>query len=893
MPKVSFCLTNTGNQQLGGVFDIFADPNPSFSSPLLANISGFLLSGSSCPYTFDVPDGTIRIRVRDQLTSCAIDLPISSNEVCLDCNFGFNTVRTDIPARPVVGELTGTCQNPITDYKVYWYGPNDPNNLAFVTGKGLLFPGYDYAHPLTQTTSPLVFAGTYKPVVDKARLNNVNYSQTAATGFVKAKMDCLDPITIRPLTCDSGVNFRVGAWPFSAYTHRITYTANPGALPPKVTRSTFTLSNSTNYFAYRFDAFPVWDELKITYIGVNYSAPIVLENIRLDSQAGSAGVNLLPTTPKKVLNSTVLSRVLTLTGLNRSDTDALLLEVTPNPDNETTSWDFCFTCLTGFTETPCWIDNNQEQIHYKIIRNTVTGLTAGCCDLTPRFFVSGCSNDNFLGVNNPGTLYTFLPPVNRDGATSRNFTFQPFLDRWGCLRDRPGTIGRNESCLPVPSNNNTIIYKKFINPTTNQGVFNMEFSNFNDFMVYYTGWTANYALYSGTPFEPNKIEYFRGLVLIIPDSRGRETQRCGDQWGSNQWTIHMGSQVTTGTTATGFTLNFTMPTISATSVNLWTGGTEDWTNVPSLPGWITGFPISASTGSNLNNFWTVSGSFSATTLNGNNAIELCGSTLSSPFVPPGFSRVSACTQLVTNNQVSDLNIYDRTRLIGTIPYSATSAGTVFCTSFINSGSCRDSRIIIEPTNSGIYKIGPLEWRQTRCTTCVDSINAVVNAINTSSTGNTNYTGTTFRGARMVTPFYLYDRVYTGVTTADTHNSIASISINRYSVATLPMSGDPLTFIPSLSANCLPFSSWSTELPNDASRGVFTYAKSLWAYRVNRPAGSIDEYYDIYALPLTNYLWSGSPSWNFNIATQPYSRFSKVGIYSAGTLTVLRPEYFTP
>lgn len=890
MPQIGICITNLGITPLGGLVDIFASPNPSFSYPLFSNIPISGMTGDSCPYIITVPAGTTQIRVRDNITGCAVDMPVKSNDICIECNFGFSNIVSNVPARPIVGELTGTCQNPITDYRIFWYGPDDPTNLAFTSGKGSLFAGYDYAHPLTTTTSPLVFAGTYKPIVDKVRINSINFTQTASTGAILAELDCLRPLTVTALTCDSGVNFGVGTWPFSAYTHRIFYTANPGALPPKVTRSTFKISNNTNIFAYRFDSFSVWDELKITYSGANYSTPIVLENIRTNQPNWT----LSPTAPIRSITTSVVQKILPLTGFSRNPADFLLLEVTPNPANETTSWDFCFTCLTGFTEGPCFIDNNTEQVHYKIISSSVTGFTQLCCGFQPFFRASGCSQDDFIEPNDPTNLYNYVAPLNRDANRIRNFFPTTFQNFWGCQRNEPGFPGGNGSCLPIPPNNNTIIFAKTIDPLTNRGNMNLQFSNYGDFLAYYTGWTLALTVASGTPFQPNRIEYFRSISLFIPDPRGRENQRCGDGWSNLRYWFHPSSQVTTGTTSTGWTMNLTMPAISATSINLWTGGTESWDNLVITPSWTNGGSISASTGSNFTGSWTINGNFSGFTDGTGKTLTLSAATLTSPIIPPGWSSIEFCTLLENETNPADLEVYDGINLLSTISYSATSAGTPVCFSINNSGICRDSTIILKPTNNGIFTVGSILWRQNTCNTCRDQLLFVTGVVNNSSTATTNnISGTTFRGARLVTPWTSYIQVFTAITSTNRWETTLIPQLGIYSTATFPMSGNPLTFIPSLSANSIPQSSWSVPVGYDIVRGDIRYTKVLWNFRIDRPLGSITQYYDIWTIPQTNYLFSGTPSINFNYNAQPFSRFIRIGFYSAGTLTVLRPEYFVP
>ena len=102
----------------------------------------------------------------------------------------------------------------------------------------------------------------------------------------------------------------------------------------------------------------------------------------------------------------------------------------------------------------------------------------------------------------------------------------------------------------------------------------MEFNSIDDFNTYYDSFnfisdgTSNLAgsicatssgSWSGTPFTPTDIRYYRYYLLAIPSNTG--TTNCGDGTTAYYYRIHPSTQMTTGTTGPNYTLRFTMPTI--------------------------------------------------------------------------------------------------------------------------------------------------------------------------------------------------------------------------------------------------------------------------------------------------------------------------------------------
>ena len=174
--SASTCLTDLGTVALGGTFNIYSNIG-GYTTPFQTNVTYSQLFGPLCPYVMgNVPDGTTTIRIIDTLTKCCATLELLSNDLCTTCELSFDSYQTSNIGIIVAGELTGSCENDITDYKIFWYGPNSSTNLAFTSGYGSTFSPYDLTHPLVGINSPMVESGTYIPVIDKVKLNGLNYS---------------------------------------------------------------------------------------------------------------------------------------------------------------------------------------------------------------------------------------------------------------------------------------------------------------------------------------------------------------------------------------------------------------------------------------------------------------------------------------------------------------------------------------------------------------------------------------------------------------------------------------------------------------------------------------------------------------------------------------------
>jgi hypothetical protein len=553
--SASTCLTYPQGFLSTGAFNIYSNVD-NYTTPFQVSIP--LLTLTTCPYIMgNVPDNTTSIKIIDTGNKCCATIDLLSNDLCTTCELGFDDYETNTVGVIVAGELTGSCQNTISDYRILWYGPDNSNQLAFTSGFGTDpdFLPRDFTHPLTGINSPMQPSGTYVPVIDKIKLNGLDFSQTGGTGYVQAELECFNATTVnlQPFTCDNGTE--VGN-----YTHRVNFAGASAGVSPLTLQSTFNLDITTDYFAWKFKGETIPDSLKITFYGSAYSEPIILEYWVIGEE-NSNNVKLT-TFPKLARTNQYVSKVTSLNQLNRNVGDYLILEVTPNPNNTQTNWDFYFTCLDSFDCSLGCLDNYLNT-PYKIKTTSITNVpVAGTCgnrDIS--YDISGCTLNQFNILDISKYMVTSfvniqIQPqrISTDNTTSLlNTKKQYWSGQTRCSISGSG----NQPVCKSPLDTNTIKFEKTV--ISGIGVINMVFSDLNDLIVYKSSYENTKTL-SGWVNDPTDFNYYKYARLFIPNSTGNEG--CGDGITSLTFSIHFSSTITTGQTTNEYTLTMPMPTIT-------------------------------------------------------------------------------------------------------------------------------------------------------------------------------------------------------------------------------------------------------------------------------------------------------------------------------------------
>lgn len=539
--SASTCLTFTGNTALGPTLQIFSNVDgylDSFSTVPTSSI----LSGN-CPYIITgIPDGTTTLRLQDYSNNCCVDIPIQSNDLCVTCNLNFNLLSASTNSLIVAGNLTGSCSN-ITDYVIYWYGPDSSTQVGYVSGSGSLF-SYQFPHPLTGTSSIFAQSGTYIPVIDKVRISGLTFSQTGGSGNFLANLDCFPSVSVDPLRCNNGNT--VGD-----YSHVYQYSGSTSGGLPSPLSASFELSSTTKFFAYTFEGFTVDDQLDLTLQSINYPVPIKLESVRVGSQVGSTNFT---TFPRLVQFGGIYNRILCLTGLTISPGDKINITVTPNTTNNTTNWRLRMQCLDNWECDNCL---DQSVSPYRIMSGSITTQLLSCSGMNVTYRVSGCSASTITSTS--AYKYLFLGLNTIDSAmivaNGQNTRFSNTL-YWSNTN-----CSLNNQQLPQcfsPPNTNTITYQKTVSGGT--GLLTITCDTYSDLEFFKSKYDTHFALYSGST-DPTNISYYRMSNFAVPTPLG--SVNCGDGTTFSLYGFHLETAVVT-TGGTGpWVMNITMPTISA------------------------------------------------------------------------------------------------------------------------------------------------------------------------------------------------------------------------------------------------------------------------------------------------------------------------------------------
>lgn len=654
------CLTYTGTTPLSGILNIYS--NLDYGTPVMSNVPLSDVTAGNCPYYIEVGLGTTSIRFVDIGTRCEVDIPVISNDLCVSCNLDFDIPLSGTVGVLSVGNLTGSCENPVSDYFFTWYGPDSLSTSAFTSGPSGSSFSHQFNHPLTGTSQPPVLAGTYKPVLEKIVMSGYTFIPTVQNGSIFANLDCFGTVTVDAYTCDNGAGYTLtrqlnGVQP-AYYEHRLQYQTNYESVAQPLS-ATFVLSSTTNYFPYAFKGENVPDTLKITYSGANYSQPYILEYITVgaDLSTSNYGLNVMP---KSADTATYYERVLCFTGFtNKQDGDLLILTVEPFSGN--TNWDFYFSCFETFNCEP--LLNSFQNSSYMISGSTISGGTATdglatsikmtLSGATFRTNASGSIGySDFLKYTNVGNNGEYLISDN-NGFRGRTFADMFF----------PGTYIR--SCAPdiSPANYTTgatctqnlgKLIRVYKHQVLGIGQIDMEFEDVNDFNAYYNSY-LNIMQYSGSSNSLDP-DYYRFMRLIYPTATGN--QKCGDGFTNGDFRIHPSSVVTTGTTVTGYTMSMTMPTIT-NDIGAYSGY-----NCQSL------FDATVTT---INNYSTNASIIDYTTLNGVKIIQpfYTMNFVNSTGTPPGGG--------VTATTMSDARLEIIPYTLETYAYTSTTASSLLTT----------------------------------------------------------------------------------------------------------------------------------------------------------------------------------------------------------------------
>jgi hypothetical protein len=565
--SASTCITS-GASILGPTLKLYSNPISLVDFGVyVGDVSTSLITGSNCPYTYIVPDGTTTVRVFDPLTFCYVDFEVLDNNLCTTCNLNFNTYSSPSVGNIIAGDITGSCDSSVSNYLINWYEVSDPLNpvFKFSSGKGTMFQPYNNIHPLTGTSSVLATSGSYDARLEKIELNGVVFSRSGETGYVLAELDCLpsiinsNPIVIEALNCTNGG----GSSDLPQYEHRFAYSATTGGEPPQSLSTTFTLSAGTKYFPWRFKGFSVPDKIKLTLSGTAYPVPITLEYWEVGSDL--SGNNFNPEIfPKSADTENFFGKVTTLTGLTINEGDNIFIEITPSTTNNQTSWTFYCGCLETVDcnicmPPPVTFTGGGITYTFPIVESSIV-MSDYLCGFFPTFSISGCSTASVTGT----TLYQYSGLLYNNagfGVGSSDLINYGLGGSWGTglifanlITCATSQANYTQTCANLGLGVN-ITYEK------TPGLFRVTSNSLTPISEYYSNYnTVVKPFVTSFSGDNTNVEYYR--YFIINNTKVTGTTPCGDGTPDGDLYFHISSIVTTGITGSDYYIEFTMPTTS-------------------------------------------------------------------------------------------------------------------------------------------------------------------------------------------------------------------------------------------------------------------------------------------------------------------------------------------
>jgi hypothetical protein len=551
--SASTCLSYLNNRTLGSTLTVYSNPiSTTNSGTELYNVDTSLVTGGNCPYTFVVPNDTTTIRLYDQTSNCYADIPVSDNNVCTTCDLDFISISDNEISTIYVGNLTSSCDTVINNYRIGWYGPDDPSNLAFTSGFGDIWD-YDAEHPITEDSldAPFLLTGEYVSKITDVELNGARLSYTGGTNQVisPSLIDCTTSTTVVSYNCGNGSTSN------APYVHAKSY-QSIGTTTLKSLSAEFVLSANTPYFMWSFSGASIYDTIKLDFSGSSYPVPINLEYVNVGSDVGN---NFNPNSFPKSFGGQILRKITVLTGLTVNDGDSIIINVTPNPTTNATNWGYKFGCLSNqSTPNKTCLDSYKNR-PYKIKKSSITGTSGDCNTMSVNFDVSGCTeSENYAFIYSPLVQYSTdgsgLSYVNTDDITkllNLNYSTLTFGN---------STISNNNTSFAgysCTASSNTISVDKTIDG------FSFEFSNISDLSVFYDSFIEySNEVKALTPTfvdDDTQLSYYKLVRLRIATNTDGG---CGDNYTYADYYVHCNSNVTSGTTGGGgFTMSVPTPLI--------------------------------------------------------------------------------------------------------------------------------------------------------------------------------------------------------------------------------------------------------------------------------------------------------------------------------------------
>lgn len=305
----------------------------------------------------------------------------------------------------------------IGDYVIEWRLDARDGTIVFVTGEGT-DPAIQAQHPFYDE---VVFAGTLYPIIRYAYINGNKYTAYYEEGALYSPdfITCLNPVIVEAVDCNTVLGTDVN------YPYYLTYNNINDVGQDKSRSIKFDISSDTTYFAWRFFADDVAEQLKIYYCTLLDPVGTLVDNFIIGTR-GIGGVslatNLYPVsypTDARIYNpgSMNVFFISDLTGFSYTSGDYLRIRIEGGvyePLNKNTSWQFACKCLTEVVcdfystdvrkidgdPTMSYVDD--PSCYYKVVYNTLDILDVNYISKTSSaYFIYIYLNMRYIQNYNP------------------------------------------------------------------------------------------------------------------------------------------------------------------------------------------------------------------------------------------------------------------------------------------------------------------------------------------------------------------------------------------------------------------------------------------------------------------------------------------------------------
>jgi len=415
--------------------------------------------------------------------------PIMVYTKCADDSPHFPwTGSTDYPCLLSVSGLTSATAT-VGEYVIEWRNGSPYGDIILVSGEGS-DPDIEVYHPFEYVPVP---GGTLYPVIRYVQLDGIYYSSvpTAGMSYSPDLLICLDPVSVKNLTCFNGECPAPGQSHdgyYSTYYDNQFHYSYIGSSPSQATKTVSFVLNTggtTQYLAWYFKGYLISDTVKFTYI--NYITHV--EQMLAHWRVGTDISTDYTTDPKKYYGQW-LRTLCNLTGITYSDGDYVKIEVTPS-SNPSTSWDLYTKCMETFDCT-----NYPEG--YDVIDNGSIGMTlvtgSSICYYLVHF-------DMMSGYTNTTDFFKYLQINNVGGGSSININMYKFTGYTS------GGVNFDLTCTIQTGTTS-------INKTGN--VYTLVFQNIND----YNDYKSAYNMVTGATNMNNyvsdntQINYYKAIQIL-------------------------------------------------------------------------------------------------------------------------------------------------------------------------------------------------------------------------------------------------------------------------------------------------------------------------------------------------------------------------------------------